>query len=149
MGVILFYTLYLGPRSSGSRCGVRIDGAPAGASPQRQSSPPKMFGWDDEREPSGKVVSRPPKMLGVEVERPTGLVQSYPVQPREVPRDADGSYLRGPRSGSHRDELRGAAEPHDADEHAPIHQIDQRLQQEGGELGARPGAALCPLQPRQ
>src|SRR5437879_5138345 len=42
------------------------------------SSPPKMFGWDDEREPSGKVVSWPPKMLGREEERPSGVVQSWP-----------------------------------------------------------------------
>src|SRR5439155_25369085 len=42
------------------------------------SSPPKMFGWDDEREPSGKVVSKPPKMFGVEEEYPSGLVQSCP-----------------------------------------------------------------------
>src|SRR5439155_13201179 len=42
------------------------------------SSPPKMFGWEDEREPSGEVVSKPPKMFGVEEERPSGLVQSWP-----------------------------------------------------------------------
>src|SRR5438876_10498489 len=36
------------------------------------SSPPKMFGWEDEREPSGEVVSKPPKMFGWEDEmRPT------------------------------------------------------------------------------
>src|SRR5713101_7056557 len=41
-------------------------------------SPPKMFGCDEEREPSGKVASWPPKMLGREEERPLGLVQSWP-----------------------------------------------------------------------
>ena len=42
------------------------------------SSPPKMFRWDDEREPSGNVVSEQPKMLGREEERPSGLRQSCP-----------------------------------------------------------------------
>jgi hypothetical protein len=42
------------------------------------SSPPKMFGWDEEREPSGQVVSWPPKMLGCEEVRPSGVLQSCP-----------------------------------------------------------------------
>src|SRR5207237_10096389 len=42
------------------------------------SSPPKMFGWDEEWEPSENVVSWPPKMLGCEDVCASGVVQSWP-----------------------------------------------------------------------
>ena len=55
---------------------------------------------------------------------------------------------RRPRPGADLDQLRRAAEPDDADGHAPLHAADQRVLQEGREPRARRQPALHALQLR-
>ncbi len=53
-----------------------------------------------------------------------------------------------PRSEAHLHQPHRAAEPHHADEHAPVHAAHERFQQEGGEPAGGRGASLRALQLR-
>ena len=65
--------------------------------------------------------------LLIKVLRPHDVRGEHALLPGCLPRTGKAADDRQPRPGSHLNELRRAAEPHHAHEHAPVHALDQRF----------------------
>ena len=129
------------------RDGERVYRGPAGAACQagaaHQRRLPGLLVGRRGRVRRGRGLCHAGEALRRDGERPP---TRYSLQPLGVHRDAQasGEWQPGPGSGEH--VLRGTAEPHHADVHAPVHPADQRLLQEAREPLPRDSHALHALQ---